>query len=82
MTQKKYGRRLRTDFTIFIGGKIHPDAAAAFDTMSGSKDAVGTLPNYSRQQLLTYAILLLDAEVKRRKILPSDDLEARLDLLT
>ncbi len=82
MTQKKSGRRLRTDFTVFIGGKIHPDAAAALDEMSGTKDKTGTLPNCTRQFLMTCAILLLDAERKRRKILPSDDLEARLDLLT
>jgi hypothetical protein len=76
MTQKTGGRRLRTDCNVFIGGKIHKDAADAFNRLTK------TLPNYTRQVILSCALLLLEAERKRRKILPTDDLEARLDLLT
>lgn len=68
--------RLNADYDISSGYNLHADAAASLGRLEEK------LPDTPRYKLVTFAIIILEQVIEKLDIEPTDDLEARLDLLT
>ena len=72
----KTKHRLNKDFDIASGYNLHQDAIAALGRL---EERLVDVPRY---KLVSFAIMTLEKVVEEQIIEPTDDLEARLDLLT
>lgn len=76
MPNKKNHRKIKSDYKHFSGFNLHKDAKEALDKLSTD------LPNYNKYEIVSHAIMNLEKDVKHKKIVATDDLEERLDILT
>lgn len=76
MAEEKTKHRLKADYDVQLNSPVHPDGKAALERIKEK------LPDNERYQLVTYALLVLERVIDQLEIQATDDLEARLDLLT
>jgi hypothetical protein len=76
LSEKRTKRRVNADFNVSRRYDVHADAIESLDRMDK------LLPDVPIYKKITFAVLNLETTIIEKKIQPTDDLEARLDLLT
>jgi predicted ribonuclease toxin of YeeF-YezG toxin-antitoxin module len=76
MKKTKNHHKIKSDFKHFSGFRLHKEAKEALDELSSA------LPNYNKYEIVSHAIMNLKKDVAAKKILGTDDLEDRLEILT
>ncbi len=72
---QKTGHRVRTDYSIPKGYRMHKDALAAI------KETRKECPSYPPAVQISLAVIFFRDEIKRRGVKKTDDLEAKMGLL-